>query len=468
MAFDPILTEIHEECGVFAAFGVEDAARAACLALQDLQHRGQQGCGIAVAGPDGKIRLHKGPGLVRDVFSQEILDGLAGSSCIGHVRYPTTDVGGRENIQPFRMSDRKGAFAVAHNGNLVNADAIRSRLEEEGHLLHSTSDSELIGHLIGRSHHPGDRFPDILDATQLLDGAFCTVILTPEAIYAFRDKFGFHPLSVGRLGEGFVIASETCAFREIGARYLRDIAPGEVLRIDREGLHSTRFARTSDTRTCAMECIYFARPDSVIDGQSVYSFRKKSGHLLWREHPVEADLVTAVPESGYPAALGYAEASGLPYEMGLLKNMYVARTFIQPAQHMRDLGVRMKLSPMEGVIEGKRIVVVDDSIVRGTTSRKIVSLLRDAGAREVHLAIASPPYAFPCFYGIDTGTRDQLIAARLSVEEIRRFIGADSLHYLSRQALSEAAGGQGLCAACFDGDYPTDLYGHLQETEKNN
>ena len=456
--------EIHEECGVFAAFGVEKAAQAAYLALQDLQHRGQQGCGIAVAGPDGKIRLHKGPGLMRQVFSKEALDALPGYCAIGHVRYPTTNVGGRENIQPFRMTDARGEFAVAHNGNLVNAEQIKALLQGEGHLLTSTSDSELLGHLIGRNRSAASREDGIHTAARLLDGAFCAVVLTPDAVWTFRDKFGFHPLCIGTLGEGYVVASETCALRLIGARYLRDVEPGEIIRIDREGLHSARFAQAAAPRTCAMESIYFARPDSVIGGQGVYAFRKRSGALLYRDHPVAADLVTAVPESGYPAALGYAQASGIPYEMGLLKNMYVARTFIQPAQHMRDLGVRMKLTPMEGVIAGKRIVVVDDSIVRGTTSRKIVSLLRDAGAREVHMAIASPPYAYPCYYGIDTGTRDQLIAARLSVEEIRRFIGADSLHYLSRQALGEAARGAGLCAACFDGDYPTDLYGHDLET----
>ncbi len=461
-----IPAEIHEECGVFAAFGVENAAREARIALQHLQHRGQQGCGIAACGPDGKIRLHKEPGLVRNVFSEGILQGLPGSACIGHVRYPTTDVGGRENVQPFQMKDAKGSFAVAHNGNLVNSDELKSLLESEGQLMVSTSDSELLGHLIGRHHGPESREAGILSAARLLDGAFCAVVLTPEAVYAFRDPLGFHPLCVGTLGDGYVVASETCALRGVGARFLRDVAPGELLRIDGEGLHSARFARETRERGCAMELIYFARPDSVIGGQSVYSFRKKTGRLLWHEHPVDADLVTAVPESGYAAALGYAQASGIPYEMGLLKNMYVARTFIQPAQHMRDLGVRMKLSPMEGVIAGKRILVIDDSIVRGTTSRQMVRLLRDAGAREVHLAIASPPYAFPCFYGIDTGTRDQLIAARLTVEEIRQFIGADSLHYLSREALSEAAGGRGLCAACFDGDYPTDLYGHLTETEK--
>lgn len=457
---------LHEECGVFAAFGIEDAARAAFFALLDLQHRGQQGCGIAVAGTDGKIRLHKGPGLVRQVFPQEALASLSGCAAIGHVRYPTTNVGGRENIQPFCMKDGKGEFAVAHNGNLVNAEQIKGLLQGEGHLLTSTSDSELIGQLIGRGRRAESREAGIHAAARLLDGAFCAVVLTPDAIWAFRDKFGFHPLALGRLGDGYVVASETCAFRVIGAEYIRDIEPGEILRIDREGLHTARFAQPAAPRTCAMESIYFARPDSVIGGQSVYAFRKKSGALLYREHPVAADLVTAVPESGYPAAIGYAEASGIPYEMGLLKNMYVARTFIQPAQHMRDLGVRMKLSPMEGIISGKRILIIDDSIVRGTTSRKIVSLLRDAGAAEVHMAIASPPYAFPCYYGIDTGTRDQLIAARLSVEEIRRYIGADSLHYLSRQALSEAARGAGLCAACFDGDYPTDLYGHDEETNK--
>jgi len=460
MDFERSYSEIHEECGVFAAFGVRDAARQTFIALQELQHRGQQGCGIAALGPDGQIRLKKGAGLVRQVFDEGDLDALPGTSCIGHVRYPTTDVGGPENLQPFRMTDHLGPFAVAHNGNLVNADEIRARLENERHLLLSTSDSELIGHLIGHNGSAEDRQQGILSAVQLLDGAFCVVVLTPDALYAFRDRHGFHPLSLGRTQEGYLVASETCAFRESGARYLRDVEPGELVCLDREGLHSYRFAQERTPHFCAMELIYFARPDSRIGDRSVYSFRKETGHLLWKECPLEADLVTAIPESAYAAALGYAEVSGIPYETAFFKNAYIARTFIQPAQHMRDLGVRMKLSPIGRLIEGKRIVVIDDSIVRGTTSRQIVRLLKDAGAREVHMAIASPPYAWPCFYGIDTGTREELIAARLNPEAIRQFIGADSLHYLPEKALSEAARTAGLCTACFSGRYPTELYGH--------
>ncbi len=451
-------SEIHEECGVFAAWGVENAARTACIALQHLQHRGQQGCGIATSGEDGAIRLYKAPGLVRNVFSEGVLSGLPGSSCIGHVRYPTTDVGGRENLQPFRMTDRKGPFSVAHNGNIVNAAVLRKRLEAEGVLFLSTSDSEIFGHLIGRGHPDSDRTDDILSAIRMLDGGFSTVILTPDAIYACRDRYGLRPLSVGTLGDGYVVASETCAFRGLGARFLRDIEPGELVRIDRQGIRSFPHPAAGQGCLCAMEYIYFARPDSVLEGCSAYSFRERSGHFLWQEQPAEADLVTGIPESGLTAAIGYAAESGIPLEMGLIKNMYVARTFIQPAQHMRDLGVRMKFSPMPDTVRGKRIVVVDDSIVRGTTLRQLVRMFRDAGATQIHIRIASPKYAYPCFYGIDTGSRDQLIGADHDVLEICRYLGADSLGYLSEAALFRAAGRERLCTACFSGQYPTDLY----------
>lgn len=450
--------ELHEECGVVGFFGVDHAATHAFLALQALQHRGQQGCGIASVRPDGQLALHKGEGLVKDVFDRQVLAGLPGSACIGHVRYPTTDVGGQENLQPFLFARQGHRFALAHNGNIVNAARVKAYLEKRGHLFHSTSDSELFAYLVGTGPHGDDWAANIRAAANLLDGAFATVVLTQDTLYACRDKYGFRPLSLGRLGDGYVVASETCALETVGATFVRDIEPGELVAIRTDGVLSSRHARTGLHLMCAMELIYFARPDSVIEGCSVHAFRKRSGRLLQQEHPADADLVTCVPESSMSAAIGYAEASGLPLEMGLLKNMYVARTFIQPTQSLRDVGVKMKLSPVRSIVRGKRVVVVDDSIVRGTTSRIIVQMLRDAGASEVHMRIASPPYAWPCFYGIDTGTADQLLAAGRSLEEIRTYIGADSLEYLSVEALYQAYARTGLCTACFDGHYPTDLY----------
>ena len=450
--------ELHEECGVVGFYGVDHAATHAFLALQALQHRGQQGCGIASLCADGHIALHKGVGLVKDVFDAGKLAGLPGSSCIGHVRYPTTDVGGPENLQPFLFARQDGRFALAHNGNIVNAARVKAYLEKRGHLFHSTSDSELFAYLVGTGAYGQDWEANIRAAANLLDGAFATVVLTKDALYACRDKYGFRPLSLGRLGDGYVVASETCALETVGADFIRDIEPGELVRIDCSGVRSSFHARTGQHLMCAMELIYFARPDSVIEGCSVHGFRKRSGRLLQEEHPAEADLVTCVPESSMSAAIGYAEASGLPLEMGLLKNMYVARTFIQPTQSMRDVGVKMKLSPVRSIVRGKRVVVIDDSIVRGTTSRIIVQMLRDAGATQVHMRIASPPYAWPCFYGIDTGTADQLLASGRTVEEIRAFIGADTLEYLSVEALYTASSRNGLCTACFTGQYPTDLY----------
>ncbi|MBQ6044767.1 MAG: amidophosphoribosyltransferase [Bacteroidales bacterium] len=449
--------ELHEECGVLGIYGVRDASRQAFLALQALQHRGQQACGIAVYDRDGAIRVHKGEGLVKDVFSEDALARLSGDTLIGHVRYPTTEVGGMENIQPFRMSCRAGCFALAHNGNIVNAASIKGRLETMGHLFHSTSDSELFAHLIGGQNN-GSWIARIMAAANQLDGAFSTVMLADGVLYACRDKYGFRPLSIGRLGSGYVVASETCALDALKAEVLKDVEPGELICIGPDGLKGFSHSKCSGRRMCAMEYIYFARPDSIIEGCGVHIFRKRTGKLLYEEHPVPADMVISVPESSMSAAIGYAEAARLPLEMGLLKNMYVARTFIQPAQSMRDTGVKMKLSPVRSIVKGKRIAVIDDSIVRGTTSRQIVKMLRDAGATEVHMLIASPKYAWPCFYGIDTGTKEQLIGSDHSEEEICRYIGADSLHYLSEQALFKASGRSDLCTACFSGDYPTDLY----------
>lgn len=459
--FTGLPDELHEECGVLGFYGVEHASRHAYLALQALQHRGQQGCGMAVVDPEGQIRLHKKAGLVKDVFAEQELAGLPGSLCIGHVRYPTTNVGGRENLQPFVITSKGGSFSVAHNGNIINSHEVRSRLEIMGHLFHSTSDSELFAHLIGRELTGKGMARAIASAANKLDGAFSAVVLTADALYACRDRNGFRPLSIGRFPDGgLMVASETCAFEAVGAEFVRDMEPGEIVTIGPDGVKSLRYADSCQHRMCSMEYIYFARPDSVIEGCGVHNFRKATGKLLFREHPTDADIVISVPESSVSAAIGYAEASGLPLEMGLLKNMYVARTFIQPNQSMRDIGVRMKLSPVRSIVKGKRVVVIDDSIVRGTTSRQIVRMLRDAGALEVHVRIASPKYAWPCYYGIDTGTREQLIGSRLSEQEICDYLGADSLHYLSEQALYQASGRTELCTACFSGQYPTDLYGY--------
>ncbi len=449
---------LHEECGVVGFYGVEGATSHAFLSLQSLQHRGQQGCGIAVVLPDGSLKLHKGAGLVKEVFHQQEINDMPGRNCIGHVRYPTTNVGGPENIQPFLFARMENPFALAHNGNIVNAAQVKTYLEKLGHLFHSTSDSELFAYLVGSGLHGDDWESAICGAARLLDGAYATVILTRDKLFACRDKYGFRPLSLGKLGEGYVVASETCALDSVGATFIRDIEPGELLCIDQTGIHSSFIARKGAHCMCAMEYIYFARPDSVIEGSSVHGFRRKSGTLLQKEHPAQADLVTCVPESSMSAAIGYAEAARLPLEMGLVKNMYVARTFIQPTQSMRDVGVKMKLSAVRSIVGGKRVVVIDDSIVRGTTSRIIVQMLRDAGATEVHMRIASPPYAWPCYYGIDTGTKEQLLAGGRTLDQIREYIGADSLEYLSVQALYEAAGRTQLCTACFDGNYPTDLY----------
>lgn len=448
---------VHHECGVLGIYGVQNAAQLAYYALHSLQHRGQQSCGI-VTFDNGQMHIMKGQGLVNEVFNNHNISELKGNIAIGHVRYPTTNVGGIENVQPFSFRHHTGDFAIAHNGNIVNFNEIRRYQEQRGSLFQTTSDSELFAHLFKKNYSDDHRIHNILDALNNLEGAFSLVVMTANRLYACRDKYGFHPLSVGRLGDGYIVASETCAFDAVGAEFLRDIEPGEVLAIDHHGLRSNYYSKEKQHKMCAMEYIYFARPDSDIEGCNVHTYRKNSGKLLYKEHPVEADIVVGVPDSSLSAAIGYAEASGIPYEMGLLKSKYVARTFIQPTQELRDRGVKMKLSPVRSVVSGKRIVLIDDSIVRGTTSRQIVRMLRDAGAREVHLCIASPKYAFPCYYGIDTGTSEQLIGASNSVEQIRDFVGADSLYFLSEEAMYQAGNRTDLCAACFTGRYPTKLY----------
>lgn len=460
---------LHEECGVFGVWGVPNAAEVTYYGLHSLQHRGQEGCGIVTVNEEEQLRRVKGLGLVTEVFNNDNLSTLKGDMAIGHVRYSTAGGGGIENVQPFMFRHNSGDFALAHNGNLVNSDQLRRYLEDRGSLFQSTSDSEILAHLIKKN--PNERkmpriYP-IMEALNMIEGAFAFVVMTQKRIYACRDKYGLRPLSLGKLGDGYVVSSETCAFSTIGAEFIRDIEPGEIVTIDHHGIRSRRYSEYQRHAMCAMEYIYFARPDSDIESMNVHTFRKESGKLLFKESPADADIVVGVPDSSLSAAMGYAEASGLPYEMGLIKNKYIGRTFIQPSQEMRDKGVKMKLSPVLSIVSGKRVVLIDDSIVRGTTSLRIVRMLREAGATEVHVRIASPMIKFPCFYGVDISTYDELLCARRTLEEARRKIEADSLAFLSESALYEAGRRSDLCVACFSGVYPTVLYSSLEDANKD-
>ncbi len=461
--------ELHEECGVFGVYGVPGASTLAYYGLHALQHRGQEGCGIVSVDDRGRFHRIKGEGLVTEVFKEPNLATLTGSTAIGHVRYSTAGGGGIENVQPFLFRHNSGDFALAHNGNIVNSAGLREYLENKGSLFHSSSDSEILAHLIKKEtrYHDRPRIYSIIDALNMLEGAFAFVIMTAHRIYACRDKYGLRPLSIGRLGDGYVVSSETCAFDVLGAGFVRDVEPGEIVTIDEQGLRSTDYSHYKRRQMCAMEYIYFARPDSDIEGCNVHAFRKESGRLLFAEAPAPADIVVGVPDSSLSAAMGYAEAGSLPYEMGLIKNKYIGRTFIQPSQEMREKGVRMKLSAVRSIVRGKRVALIDDSIVRGTTSRRIVGMLREAGATEVHVRIASPPMTDPCFYGVDTSTYDELISARLDVEGVRREIGCDTLAFLSEKALYAAGGRCELCTACFTGHYPTALYTAREEANKD-
>ncbi|WHX40905.1 amidophosphoribosyltransferase [Mesobacillus sp. AQ2] len=456
------LKGLNEECGVFGIWGHPEAAQITYYGLHSLQHRGQEGTGIVVS--DGQqLKGRKGEGLVTEIFTADAMEDLQGVGAIGHVRYATAGGGGYENVQPLLFQSQSGGLALAHNGNLVNADALRNQLEAQGSIFQTSSDTEVLAHLVKRGGFSQLR-DRVKNALPMLKGAYAFLIMTETEFMVALDPHGLRPLSLGRLGDAYVVASETCAFDIVGAEFIRDILPGELLVIDADGLHSEMYSMSSSTAICTMEYIYFSRPDSNIHGINVHAARKNLGKQLAKEVPIEADVVTGVPDSSISAAIGYAEESGIPYEMGLIKNRYVGRTFIQPSQSLREQGVKMKLSPVRGIVEGKRVIMVDDSIVRGTTSRRIVKMLKDAGATEVHVVISSPPIQNPCFYGIDTSTREELIASEHSVEEIRELIGADSLTFLSVEGMLEAIGRnepgetRGQCLACFTGKYPTEIY----------
>jgi amidophosphoribosyltransferase len=449
----------RDECGVFGVYAPEsDVARLAYFALYALQHRGQESAGIATCDSRHIITLREN-GLVSQVFSEAQLQGLTGEMAIGHVRYSTTGSPGWENSQPIHRSDRR-EIALAHNGNLINAVELYAELKDRGVGFRSTSDSEIIAALL--STHEADRIEDaIADVLPRLDGAFSTVVMTRDSVVAFRDPAGLRPLALGRLGERYCVASESSAFDIIGAELLRDVQPGEMVSIGERGLEVRQVVEGARRAFCVFEHIYFARPDSVLEGRRVQVVRRRMGELLWREAPVEADVVIAVPDSGNAAATGFALASSIPKDDGLIKNRYVARTFIQPGQELRRRGLRMKFNPLPEVVKGKRIVVIDDSIVRGNTTRQIVKMLRDAGAVEVHLRISAPAIRHPCHYGIDMSTREEMIAHERTVEEIAAELGCDSLAYLPIEAVYEAVGAprEIHCDACFTGDYPLERTG---------
>ena len=447
----------HEACGVFGIWNHHDAARMTYLGLHGLQHRGQESSGIAST--DGQdVYVEKGMGLVADVFTEEVLGKLAGQAAIGHNRYSTAGDSDSTNAQPILIRSHRGKIALGHNGNLTNAYRVRRELEEQGSIFMTTSDSEVVLHLIARSSQK--TLEDaIFDALRVVNGAYCFVFLTHSKLIAVRDPLGFRPLVIGRLGQSLVVASETCSLDLIGASYERDVKPGEMIVIDEKGERSLRPFVERETRACIFEHVYFARPDSNVFGRNVHAARMAMGRELAREHPADADIVVPVPDSGMSAAIGYSQECGLPYEMGLIRNHYVGRTFIEPRQSIRDFGVKLKLNPVRSVIEGRRVVLIDDSIVRGTTMRKIVRMLRDSGADEVHVRVSSPPTTGPCYYGIDTPTRDELIASHNDVDQIAKYIEATSLGYLSLPGLLSAveASGSTHCTACFSGSYPVEV-----------
>lgn len=461
--------ELHEECGVFGVVGHQDAAQICYYGLHSLQHRGQEAAGICCE-CNSKMNIYKGEGLVTEVFDQDKLKNLNGNVAIGHVRYSTAGGGGLANVQPFVFRTMEGSMSICHNGNLVNANILKQELEDQGSIFSSTSDTEVLGHLIKRQEgHMIDRICASLDK---LDGAFAFLVMLEGRIYAARDKYGLRPLSIGILSNGaYVFASETCALDVIGAKFVRDVEPGEIIRVKDGKLLSKTYTKDSlQDKICAMEYIYFSRPDSNLDGINVHTTRKLAGKQLYYENPIEADVVIGVPDSSISAAIGYAEASGIPYEMGLVKNKYVGRTFIQPTQEMREQGVRMKLSAVSSIVSGKKVVMIDDSIVRGTTSKRIVRHLKDAGAKEVHVRIASPAIKFPCFYGVDTSTLEELISNKMSVDELREYIEADSLAFISEEGLHKSIHFDhqkcGLCMSCFNGNYVTNLYDSFDKANK--
>ena len=452
--------KLHEECGVIGVYCNDEGKNASHLVyygLYALQHRGQESAGIA-ANHQGTMELRKGLGLVGEVFRGDALKNFPGSIAIGHVRYSTAGDGSERSAQPLAASCRLGEIALAHNGNLVNADSLREMLTDEGVIFHTTTDSESILNLICQHGTRGIE-AGIKNAMSLIKGAYVLLITIWDKLIGVRDPYGLHPLCIGRLPEnsGWVLASETCALEALDAEFVRDVTPGEIVIIDREGLHSIEPSRWCRKNLCVFEMVYFARPDSVVDGVSVYEFRRRCGMKLAGQKKIDADVVMAVPDSGIPAAIGYAEASGIPYGEGLIKNKYMGRTFILPDQALREDAVRIKLATIRHNIEGKRLILIDDSIVRGTTLRRIVRLLRDEGAKEIHVFAASPEVRYSCYFGIDTPHREKLIAVQKSPEEICEYLGADSVTYLSEDSLREVCGEDSYCKACFDGNYPMEV-----------
>jgi amidophosphoribosyltransferase len=468
MGYDAVYDKLKDECGVFGVWALgrsDEAANFTYLGLHALQHRGQESAGIVST--DGRtLHVHRGMGLVADIFTADVLARLPGGAAIGHVRYSTAGASHLKNAQPIAIQYAGGAVAVAHNGNLVNADALRGELEEKGSIFQTTSDTEVILHLMARAQRAGkpgspeQLVQAIRHALSRVEGAYSLLFLSEKAMVGVRDPLGFRPLVLGRLKEDWVLASETTALDLIEAEYVREVEPGEIVIVDEQGLRTERLAGAAAAPParlgrCVFEHIYFARPDSILFGRQVYEAREAFGAQLARLHPVEADVVIAIPDSGVPAAVGYARESGVPYGIGLVRSHYIGRTFIEPQQSIRHFGVKLKLNAVRSVLAGKRVVVVDDSIVRGTTSRKIVKMIRAAGAEEVHLRISSPPTAWPCYYGIDTPTRQELIASSHSVDEIEKYVTADSLGYLTLDGLYAALGErrEGYCDACFSGEY---------------
>jgi len=458
---------IHEECGVFGVLAEKpiDAARICYFGLYALQHRGQESCGIVVC-DDGLFVSHKDLGLVSEVFSRDVLSSFpAGTMAVAHTRYGTTGATNRNNCQPIEVNHQKGRMAIAHNGNLANAAQLRSALELTGAIFHTSSDTETIAYIVTKERLNAPSIEEALSrAMYKLEGAYSLVLMSPQKLICARDPYGFRPLCYGKTDDGmYVVASESCAIKAVGARFVRDIEPGEILVFSKEGVVSRReHCHTKQKKLCIFEYIYFARPDSVIDGQSVHTARVNAGRVLAQTHPVRADIVIGVPDSGLDAALGYSRASGIPYGIGLIKNKYIGRTFIAP--HDRLNQVSIKLSAVEEVVRDKSIVLIDDSIVRGTTSGRIVSLLREAGAREIHMRVSAPPFLFPCFYGTDIDSQEHLIACHHTVPEIAKMIGADSLGYLPLESLCELSGNPDYCSACFGGKYPTTI---PSDTRKN-
>lgn len=457
------MASIHEECGVFGIYSQtnQNLASMAYYALFALQHRGQESCGIVI-NRNGLMHSYRDTGLVNEVFTPQNLASLGeGNIAVGHVRYGTTGSGSRLNAQPLTINHIKGSLALAHNGNLTNTNQLRRELELNGSIFHTTSDTEVIAYHITKQRLSTDSIEQaVLQAMAVLEGAYSLVLMSPRKLIGARDPLGFRPLCIGHKDGMFVLASESCALDAIGAQFLRDVEPGEVVVIDEDGLRSLRnYCHDQPKALCVFEYIYFARPDSVIDGSSVHIARQRAGAFLALEHPVQADVVIGVPDSGLDAALGYAQQSGIPYGVGLIKNKYIGRTFIQPTQQQREDAVRIKLNVLAATVQGKRVVLVDDSIVRGTTSARIVKLLRDYGAKEVHMRVSAPPFLYPCYFGTDIDSQEKLIACHHTVEEIARIIGVDSLGYLRTEDLNKLPDNyhSGICSACFTGQYPIDI-----------